>query len=185
MKIVIFGLTITSAWGNGHATTFRSLVKALAARGHRVVFVEKDVDWYRDNRDMPEPGFCALRLYEDWRSSGAALTRECADADAVVVGSYFPDAIEATEALLDAGHGPLLFYDIDTPVTIAGLRSTGETDYLTADLVPRYDAYLSFSGGPSLLELEGRFGARKALPFYCSVAISAILAPTLRTGSRS
>ena len=57
MKIVIFGLTITSAWGNGHATTFRSLVKALASRGHHVIFVEKDVCWYRENRDLPKPAF--------------------------------------------------------------------------------------------------------------------------------
>lgn len=169
MKIVIFGLTITSAWGNGHATTFRSLVKALARRGHRVVFVEKDVEWYRSNRDLPEPDFCRLRLYDNWAASGAALVDECRDADAVVIGSYFPDGVPATEALLDAGCGPLLFYDIDTPITLAALRLKGSTDYLDARLIPQYDAYLSFSGGPCLDELENRFGAKRACAFYCSV----------------
>ena len=169
MKIVIFGLTITSAWGNGHATTFRSLVKALALRGHTVVFVEKDVEWYRSNRDLPKPRFCTLKLYEDWVACEAAFIAECSDADAVIVGSYFPDAIAATAALLDAGIGPILFYDIDTPITIAGLRAQGRVAYLDAAMIPHYDVYLSFTGGPLLQEIENRFGARLAVPFYCSV----------------
>ena len=169
MKIVVFGLTITSAWGNGHATTFRSLIKALARGGHKVIFIEKDVEWYRDNRDLPKPGFCALELYQNWQSSGEALVRCCVNADAIVIGSYFPDAIAATRALLEAGFGPLFFYDIDTPVTLAALRSCARTEYLESSLIPYFDAYLSFTGGPALKELETRFGARRALPFYCSV----------------
>ena len=169
MKIVIFGLTITSAWGNGHATTFRSLVKALARRGHKVVFVEKDVEWYRSNRDLPKPSFCKLKLYEDWLLCEAAFVAECRDADAVILGSYFPDAIAATSALLDAGVGPLIFYDIDTPITMSGLRARGKTEYLEAAMIPHYDAYLSFTGGPLLKELEDYFGAKVAVPFYCSV----------------
>jgi spore maturation protein CgeB len=169
MKIVFFGLTITSAWGNGHATTYRSLIKALARRGHRITFIEKDVEWYRDNRDMAKPGFCSVELYEDWHISGEALVRSCRDADAVVIGSYFPDAIAATKALIDAGHGPLLFYDIDTPVTLAALRASGRTEYIESALIPDFDVYLSFTGGPALQELETNFGARRAVPFYCSV----------------
>jgi spore maturation protein CgeB len=169
MKIVLFGLTITSAWGNGHATTFRSLIKALHRRGHHVEFVEKDVEWYRSNRDLPKPEFCKVRLYEDWRSNGAALLQACSDADAVVIGSYFPDAIAATRGLVESGFGPILFYDIDTPITLAGLRAKGGMEYLDGSLIAQYDAYLSFTGGPALTELEERFGARRALPFYCSV----------------
>lgn len=169
MKIVIFGLTITSSWGNGHGTTYRSLVKALARLGHDVDFVEKDVEWYRSNRDMPQPPFCRVHLYEQWPESRAALVRLCNGADAVVIGSYFPDAIAATEALLDAGFGPLLFYDIDTPITLAQLRAHGRTDYLEASAIPHYGAYLSFTGGPALRELEDTFGSPCALPFYCSV----------------
>lgn len=169
MKIVIYGLTITSSWGNGHATTYRSLCKALAARGHRITFIEKDVEWYRSNRDLPKPTYCTVRLYEDWVAEQGALLQLSRDADAIVVGSYFPDAIVATEALLSAGSGPLLFYDIDTPITMAALRATGRTDYLQHELIPHYAAYLSFTGGPALGELEARFGARRAVPFYCSV----------------
>ena len=169
MKIVFYGLTITSSWGNGHGTTYRSLCKALAARGHRIVFVEKDVEWYRSNRDLPRPPFCEVRLYEDWLPESNALIALSRDADAIVVGSYFPDAIAATEALFAAGLGPVLFYDIDTPITLAALRSKGSTDYLDTSLIPGYAAYLSFTGGPALGEIETRFGSPRAIPFFCSV----------------
>lgn len=169
MKLVIFGLTITSSWGNGHATTYRSLLRALAARGHRCTFVEKDVEWYRNNRDMPEPEFCRVVLYDDWDAERDSLLREAADADAIVVGSYCPDAVKATRALLDRGHETILFYDIDTPVTVARLRSEGRAEYLDPALIPHYAAYLSFTGGPILREIEKRFGAQWAVPFYCSV----------------
>ena len=178
MKLVIYGLTITSAWGNGHATTYRSLAKALARRGHSITFIEKDVEWYRSNRDLPDPAFCTVRLYTDWDVEEASIIMEARDADAVVVGSYFPHAIAATLGLLAAGIGPLLFYDIDTPITMAQLRSHGRCEYLEASLIPQYAAYLSFTGGPAIEELEQRFGSRAAVPFYCSVD-SDIYKPTL------
>ena len=169
MKIVIFGLAITSSWGNGHATTFRSLCRALARRGHQIHFVEKNLEWFRDNRDMPHPEFCTVHLYTDWNESARKLMRLSKDADAIVVGSYFPDAIAATEALLEAGCGPLLFYDIDTPITIAKLRKERKAEYLDAKQIPKFAAYLSFTGGPVLRELEEQFGSPFAVPFYCSV----------------
>lgn len=169
MKIVIYGLAITSSWGNGHATTYRSLAKAFACNGHDVHFVERNEEWYQHNRDLPEPEFCAVTICDDWKREASALVRLATDADAVVIGSYFPDAIAATRALLDAGSGPLLFYDIDTPITVAQLRATGRTAYLDPSLIPHYATYLSFTGGPVLRELEDRFGAAKAVPFYCSV----------------
>ncbi len=169
MKIVVFGLTITSSWGNGHATTYRSLLKALARRGHHITFIEKDVEWYRSNRDLPKPDFCVVRLYESWKRESHALLAACVDADAIVVGSYFPDAIAATKALLGSARCPMLFYDIDTPITLHELRKSGSTDYLTAALIPEYAAYLSFTGGPAVRELEEIFGAQRAIAFYCSV----------------
>ena len=169
MKIVIYGLTITSSWGNGHATTYRSLSRALARKGHTIHFVEKDVEWYRNNRDLPQPDFCQVHLYEDWLREGRELIALASDADVVLVGSYFPDAIAASRALFNAGYGPVLFYDIDTPITMAQLREHGRTTYLEPSLIPLYDAYLSFTGGPALAELEEEFDAAWAVPFYCSV----------------
>lgn len=170
MKIVILGLSITSSWGNGHATTFRALCRQLHRRGHQITFIEKDVEWYRSNRDLPEPPYITLRLYEDWQRDGIGTVRGAIrDAEAIVVGSYFPDAISATALLKDEAKAPVLFYDIDTPITISALRLHGQCEYLRAQDVPFYAAYLSFTGGPTLAEIEDRFGSPLAVPFYCSV----------------
>jgi spore maturation protein CgeB len=168
MKIVAFGLSITSAWGNGHATTFRALFEALHRRGHDILFYEKDVEWYRSNRDLPEPPFCKLRLYTNWSELVGELRRALLDADVGLVGSYFPDGIAAIDELFESRTLVKAFYDIDTPVTIAGLRQQGRTEYLNAEQIPGFDVYFSFTGGPILGEIEAHFGARSAVPLYCS-----------------
>ncbi len=169
MKLVVFGLSITSSWGNGHATTYRALLRALAQRGHRIHFIEKDVEWYRNHRDLPHPNFCTVQLYESWARDAPALRAASSDADAILIGSYFPDAIAASHALFATARCPILFYDIDTPITLAALRVDGHTAYLDANDIAHYAAYLSFTGGPALQELEQRFGAKKAFPLFCSV----------------
>jgi spore maturation protein CgeB len=168
MKIVIFGLSITSSWGNGHATTFRALCQALHARGHRIVFFEKNVEWYASNRDLPEPGFCTVILYEEWREALPMVRSELRDADVAVLGSYFPDGIAAAEEIFESLARVKTFYDIDTPITVAALREHGATEYLEQSQIPGFDIYFSFTGGPMLQELESRFGARRAYPLYCS-----------------
>ncbi|HLK31660.1 MAG TPA: glycosyltransferase [Terriglobales bacterium] len=172
MKIVIFGLSITSAWGNGHATTFRALSRALHARGHRIVFFEKNLEWYASNRDLPDPAFCEMRIFEQWRAVLPQVRRELSGCDVALVGSYVPDGISAIREVLESTAAVKAFYDIDTPVTVAQLRETGTTDYLQGDQIPGFDLYFSFTGGPMLRELEERFGARRALPLYCSVDAS-------------
>lgn len=168
MKIVVFGLSITSAWGNGHATTFRALFEALHRRGHNIVFYEKDVEWYASNRDLPEPPYCRLRLYENWKDIASEARRELSSADVGLVGSYFPDGISAIDQLLDSSVAVKAFYDIDTPITVAALREQGRTEYLDAAQINGFDIYFSFTGGPLLHELEGNLGAKVAVPLYCS-----------------
>ena len=170
MRIAILGLTITSSWGNGHATTYRSLCKALQKRGHTIDFLEKDVEWYRSNRDLPEPTFCTSHLYQNWEPDGRSLAvRLVGEADVVVLGSYFPDGIAAADLLFQQLRKPVLFYDIDTPITLAALRKNGAADYLRAADIPHFTAYMSFTGGPALTELMTRFGSPFAVPLYCSV----------------
>ena len=167
MKIVIFGLSITSSWGNGHATTYRSLARALHARGHQILFFEHDVEWYASNRDMPEPPFCDVRIYENWADIVAEARRELLDCDVAMVGSYFPDGIAAIDEVLESRAPAKIFYDIDTPITVAKLRA-GDAEYVSPQQVPGFDLYFSFTGGPMLCELESRFGATRAVPLYCS-----------------
>ncbi len=169
VRLVIYGLSITSSWGNGHATTYRALVRSLARRGHSILFVEKDVEWYRSHRDPVDPQICTVVLYQDWAQEAPRLLQAAHGADAVIIGSYFPDAIAATRGLLERKRCPLLFYDIDTPITLAALRGEKAPAYLDRSLIPYYAAYLSFTGGPVLRELEQVFGSPRAVPFYCSV----------------
>src|SRR5215467_8167780 len=161
MKIVICGLSITSSWGNGHATTYRSLARALRARGHRIVFFEHDLEWYASNRDMPEPPFCRVHIYERWGDIRPLLRRELSDADVAMLGSYFPDGIPAADEILNSSAAAKTFYDIDTPITVSKLRA-GDEDYIRYDQIPGFDLYFSFTGGPMLREIEQTFGARKA-----------------------
>jgi spore maturation protein CgeB len=167
VKIVVCGLSITSSWGNGHATTYRALTRALRARGHKIVFFERDLEWYASNRDMPEPPFCRVHLYERWQDVISLLRRELSDADVAMVGSFFPDGVKAIDTVLDSAAGVKAFYDIDTPITVSKLR-TGDAEYLRRDQIPGFDVYFSFTGGPMLGELQTRFGAKRPVPLYCS-----------------
>ncbi len=168
MNLVVLGLTITSSWGNGHATTYRALLRAMAARGHRITFLERDVPWYVSARDMAEPPFAKTILYatlDDLKDRHASTLRE---ADLVLVGSYVPEGVAVADWALGTARGPVMFYDIDTPVTLAKLDE-GDHEYLEPALVPRFDAYLSFSGGASLHRLESEFGAKRAVWLPCAV----------------
>jgi spore maturation protein CgeB len=168
VNYVFLGLSITSAWGNGHATTYRSLIRELSRRGHTVTFLERDVSWYAEHRDLPVPEFCTTYLYRDPHELQRRYLGLLREADVVVVGSYVPDGIEVARTVLSVAKGITAFYDIDTPITLSELEGDG-SHYLSRSLVPRFDLYLSFTGGPTLERLERRFGARMARPLYCSV----------------
>ena len=168
LDLVVLGLSLSSAWGNGHATTYRALLRAFAERGHRVTFLERDVAWYGGaHRDLEHPDFCRLLFYdglEDLRRH-AEIVR---DADVVMVGSYVPQGVEVGVWAQATANGLVAFYDIDTPITVTKLES-GDYEYVSPAIIPEYDLYLSFTGGPMLERLEREFGARAAVPLYCSV----------------
>lgn len=166
MRLVVLGLSLSSSWGNGHATTFRALLAAFAARGHDILFLERDVPWYASQRDLAEPAYCKLRFYEDLAGLDA-WRGEIANADAVIVGSYVPEGVAVGARVQGWAAGPVAFYDIDTPVTLAKLAA-GDHEYLSPELVPGYDIYLSFTGGPMLDLIEERYGSPAARPLYCS-----------------
>ena len=167
MRIVILGLTITSSWGNGHATTFRGLVRGLARRGHDVLFLERDKPWYAENRDLPAPPYGDTQLYTGLLELAARWADPIARADLVIVGSYVPDGAAVGALVQRLATGLTAFYDIDTPITLAALAE-GACDYLTPELLRGFDLYLSFTGGPTLTHLQSTLGARMARPLYCS-----------------
>ncbi len=165
MKIVIFGLTLSSSWGNGHATPYRAVIRALAAAGHDVSFYEKDVEYYFWRRDFRESPYCRLVLYDEWKNVRADALAEARAADVTIVGSYCPEGACISDDLLGLARPLRVFYDLDTPITLWNL-ARGDLDYLRRDQVPGFDLYLSFTGGAVLRQLERVWGARMARPLY-------------------
>ena len=168
LRIVILGLSITSSWGNGHATTYRGLVRELSTRGHEVLFLERDVPWYAANRDLRALPSARIELYSSLQELKDRFTGDVRYADVVMVGSYVPEGVAVGEWATTIAHGITAFYDIDTPVTLAKL-ARGDAEYLSPALIRRYALYLSFTGGPALERLEQRYGAPRVRPLYCAV----------------
>jgi spore maturation protein CgeB len=166
VRIVFLGLSITSSWGNGHATNYRALVRALVGRGHDVLFLERDLPWYAAQRDLPDPPWGRTELYSSLKELRTRFAREVTEAELVVIGSYLPAGVAVAEWALEVAGGPVAFWDIDTPVTVAKLDD-GDEEYLSRALVPRFELYLSFTNGPLLARIEAEFGARCARPFHC------------------
>jgi spore maturation protein CgeB len=165
MKIVVFGLTISSSWGNGHATLWRGFAHACAERGYRFIFFEHDTPYYATNRD-PYPEYGETVLYDDWDSIRNDAVRALADADVAIVSSYCPDGIAASALVCDSPRPVSVFYDLDTPVTLARLARGESTTYIGPRKLTGFDLVLSFTGGPVLDALRHQLGARRVAPLY-------------------
>lgn len=170
MHFVIFGLTVSSSWGNGHATLWRGLLKALARRNHTITFYEKDVPYYALARDAwQQPSGLRLRLYTHLETIRSEVERELQNTDVAMVTSYCPDGQTASRLVLDSPARVRAFYDLDTPVTLDALRAGQRVPYLPDDGLSDFDLVLSYTGGTALDELRSTLGARTVAPLYGSV----------------
>jgi len=169
MKIVIFGLTLSSTWGNGHATLWRGLCRALHDRNHSIVFYEHDMPYYAGHRDLVNPPWCRLVLYPEWTDIAARAGRDLADADVAIVTSYCPDSQAASDAVLASRVSRKVFYDLDSPVTLEQLGRGHDVPYVPAQGLGGFDLVLSYAGGAALDGLKTRLQARAVAPLYGSV----------------
>lgn len=165
MKLVIFGLSVSSSWGNGHAVLWRALIRSLGRHGHRTEFFERDVPYYADNRDLTDIEGGRLILYRDWGEVAAEAKRQLAEADVAIVTSYCPDALAATDLVCEGRASPV-FYDLDTPVTLARLAAGEQVEYLGPEGLAPFDLVLSYTGGEALTALRERLRARRVVPLY-------------------
>lgn len=167
MRLVVFGLTVSSSWGNGHATLWRGLWRALAARGHELVFFERDVPWYSEHRDVTRLPGGELVLYAGWDDVRLRAAREIRAADIVMVTSYCPDGVPATQLLMDSDTSAVkVFYDMDTPVTLESLREGRDVPAIGPRGLRDFDLVLSYTGGDALHELQALLGARRVDTLY-------------------
>jgi spore maturation protein CgeB len=165
VKITVFGLTLSSSWGNGHATPYRALIRALDRLGHQVHFFEKDVPYYSARRDFDSCDYCELTLYSDWAEVRSRALSVAAESDVVITASFLPEGRQINDETLDLGRPLHVFYDLDTPVTLNNLRQ-GEVEYLDASQIAQFDLVLSFTGGKALTALENDYRARMVKPLY-------------------
>jgi spore maturation protein CgeB len=165
LQILFFGLTISSSWGNGHATPYRALLRALQRLGVDAVFYERDAPYYATHRDFDSCDYCELVLYNDWDTIRQSALRRAQSSDVVLTGSYLPEGARISRELLELDSPLHVFYDLDTPITLDRMQNGG-VDYLRADLIPQFDLYLSFTGGNILQVLEQYYGAQRAQPLY-------------------
>jgi spore maturation protein CgeB len=168
MKLVIFGLSVSSSWGNGHATLWRGLIRALARLSHHVIFYERDVPYYAQHRDLPYLPNGELRLYTAWEDIAAHASTDLRDADVGIVTSYCADGVAAAQ-LVQESPAVSIFYDLDTPVTLEHVKRGNPIAYLGPAGLIGFDLVLSYTGGAALIELKQSLGARRVLPLYGSV----------------
>lgn len=167
MHIVIFGLTLSSSWGNGHATPWRAIIRGLHQNGCRVTFYEKDADYYAKRRDFTEWPYSELVLYESWEQVRRKARAEASEADVVICTSYLPEGAKIIDEVMQVKRPLKLFYDLDTPVTLNTLRAAkGSLEYLRKEQIPGFDLYLSFTGGRILQELRNEWAAKRVAPLY-------------------
>ncbi|MEI9408910.1 glycosyltransferase family protein [Mesorhizobium salmacidum] len=166
MRMVIFGLTVTSSWGNGHATLWRGLIRALARLGWSITFFERDTPYYAGARDLDQLDGGNVVIYPDWEDIRRVAERAMKQADVVVVTSYCPDAVEASRLAQQASRGLRVFYDLDTPVTLARVEHGERPPYFGPEGLADYDLVLSYTGGSALEALKTVLGARQVMPLY-------------------
>ena len=162
MRIAWFGSSLVSAYWNGAATYYRGLVRALHERGHHVTFLEPDAYERQQHRDLDDPHWAEVVVYDPKRWE-EALER-ARGADVVVKAS----GVGVVDAELEAGVLELgttaIFWDVDAPATLTRLEAD-EDDALRA-LVPRYDLVLTYGGGDPVVERYRALGARDCVPVY-------------------
>jgi spore maturation protein CgeB len=148
MHFVVFGLSVSSSWGNGHATIWRSLIKGLARLGHTVSFYERDVPYYAGTRDpwIPPPG-CRLILYDRIEDVEIGAARDLDETDLALSTSYCPDGPAAARMILNSEAHLKGFYDLDTPVTLKALHDGHRAPYLPEGGLGAFDLVLSYTGG--------------------------------------
>lgn len=170
MKLTVIGLSITSSWGNGHATTFRALLKAFSKLGHSITFLERDVIYYANNSDLKETNYCSIKLYKNLRELRIKFAPDIENADAVMVGSYIQEGVRVNDIVFSLAKGVKIFYDIDTPITLAKIAAK-DFQYIHPHQIKQFDLYLSFSGGNIPDFIMDTYRSPSAKPLYCSVDI--------------
>ena len=167
LHIAFFGSSLVSAYWNGAATYYRGLLRALAARGHRITFYEPDAFDRQRHRDMPDPAWARVVVYANHEAALSRALAEAAEADVLVKASgvgVFDEALEAAVAALRAPGRQTVFWDVDAPATLERVRIDPDDPFRA--VIPTYDLILTYGGGTPVVEAYEALGARACVPIY-------------------
>ncbi len=161
MRITFFGSSITSAYWNGAATYYRGICRALHRLGHQPIFVEQDIYDRQQHRDLSEdPDYAEVVVCDDRedldreldRARGSDLVIKCSG-----VGRY-DDYLDAAVLETRREGNRVAYWDVDAPFTLD--QAFRDQNWYFRRLVPRYDAILTYGGGPRVVEGYSSLGAR-------------------------
>ena len=167
MNIAFFGSSLVSAYWNGAATYYRGMIRALHERGHRVTFYEPDAYERQSHRDMDDPEWATVVVYENDVAAARRCLDAAKDADLIVKASgvgVFDELLEAGVAALKTPRNLVAFWDVDAPATLDRMANDPHDPF--RPVVPQYDLVLTYGGGDPVVNAYEAFGARECVPIY-------------------
>ncbi len=167
LHIAFWGSSLVSSYWNGAATYYRGIIRAMAARGHHVTFLEPDIMGRQQNRDMENPEWAEVVVYDPAEEVVFRLLEEMGGADLVVKASgvgIFDELLEREIASLKKPDRMVVFWDVDAPATLDRIHSNSEDPFKS--LIPQYDLILTYGGGDPVVQAYKALGARDCLPVY-------------------
>jgi spore maturation protein CgeB len=167
LKIAFYGSSLVSAYWNGAATYYRGIIKELNKLGYQVTFYEPDAYERQQHRDIPDPEWATVVVYDNNEESAHRVLAEAAKADIVIKASgvgVFDELLEAQVLKLRKENQLVIFWDVDAPATLE--RMTNNTEDPFRELVPQYDMILTYGGGQPVIDAYAAFGASRCIPIY-------------------
>jgi spore maturation protein CgeB len=167
MKFAFFGSSLVSAYWNGAATYYRGIIKAMHERGHTITFYEPDAYDRQKNRDIADPDYATIKVYQPQIEELYKVLEDALDADVIIKTSgvgVFDELLEKEVLKLKLKDKLVIFWDVDAPATLDRIKQNA-SDYFKA-LIPQYDLILTYGGGDPVVNTYRSFGAKKCIPVY-------------------
>lgn len=166
-RISFFGSSIVSAYWNGAATYYRGIIKALNSLGYRITFYEPDAYGRQQHRDIEDPEWARVVVFENNREGLAKALDDASGADIIIKASgvgVFDEELE--EAILEIrGTGTITaFWDVDAPATLDRVHENSKDAF--RQLIPHYDFIFTYGGGDQVIKAYRSLGARECVPVY-------------------
>ena len=162
MKIAFFGSSIVSAYWNGAATYYRGIVKALHRMGHEVTFYEPDIYERQQHRDIEDPDYCKVVVYEKDEEILGNLLQQASEADVIIKASgvgAFDEFLEREIAALKKEDNLVIFWDVDAPATLDRIEKDPQDPF--RELIPKYDLVLTNGGVQPVINAYDKNVARR------------------------